>query len=67
MIKLAIKQKSVIAPVSHECSICGKPMEEVGSEPALFMADSWDGVCLSCGRFLAPQLAEMLDDSQNPK
>ena len=54
---IAIKYNNLAS--AEPCAICGRVTEqEVG--PALFLASTYDHVCLSCGEQYVPELADML-------
>ncbi len=60
--------------VHEPCAVCGEDIHP-GVGPQLFEKDSWDSVCLDCGRKYAPELVEALIkywnmseyDTWNPK
>jgi hypothetical protein len=55
--RLAIKLNNAIT--NDPCAICGARTDPTGID--LFLADTWELVCIECGRKHAPELAALLD------
>lgn len=57
-VKLAIKyNNSAVREVCPLCDVSFRPP----TGPWLFLADTWDAVCLGCGKVHAPHLAALVE------
>lgn len=55
--RLAIKLNNIIT--NDPCAICGARTDPNGID--LFLADTWELVCMECGRKHAPELTAFLE------
>lgn len=44
---------------ADECGICGE-LVNVEAGPGLYMLESWEPICIDCGRVMAPELVRIL-------